>query len=36
MFLRATKRFKDGKEDRYWSIVENPQWHATVRRSRWR
>ena len=23
MFLRATKRKKDGKEHRYWSIVEN-------------
>ncbi|MFQ5709658.1 MAG: IS1634 family transposase [bacterium] len=23
MFLRTTKRFKDGKEHRYWSIVEN-------------
>jgi hypothetical protein len=23
MFLRATKRFKDGKGHRYWSIVEN-------------
>ncbi len=23
MFLRATKRFKDGKEHRYWSIVES-------------
>jgi hypothetical protein len=23
MFLRATKRFKDGKQHRYWSIVEN-------------
>jgi len=23
MFLRASKRFKDGKEHRYWSIVEN-------------
>jgi hypothetical protein len=23
MFLRATKRAKDGKEHRYWSIVEN-------------
>lgn len=23
MFLRATKRIKDGKEHRYWSIVEN-------------
>jgi transposase len=23
MFLRSTKRFKDGKEHRYWSIVEN-------------
>ena len=23
MFLRATKRRKDGKEHRYWSIVEN-------------
>ena len=23
MFLRATKRFKDGKEHRYWSVVEN-------------
>jgi len=23
MFLRSTKRFKDGKEHHYWSIVEN-------------
>ncbi len=23
MFLRATKRFKDGNAHRYWSIVEN-------------
>ncbi len=23
MFLRMTKRIKDGKEHRYWSIVEN-------------
>ena len=23
MFLRATKRIKDGKEHRYWSVVEN-------------
>ena len=23
MFLRAKKRFKDGKGDRYWSVVEN-------------
>jgi transposase len=23
MFLRSNKRFKDGKEHRYWSIVEN-------------
>ena len=23
MFLRAHKRIKDGKEHRYWSIVEN-------------
>ncbi len=23
MFLRAHKRLKDGKEHRYWSIVEN-------------
>ena len=23
MFLRANKRFKDGKEHRYWSIVES-------------
>ncbi|WP_395708878.1 IS1634 family transposase [Reyranella sp.] len=23
MFLRANRRFKDGKEHRYWSIVEN-------------
>ncbi len=23
MFLRSTRRFKDGKEHRYWSIVEN-------------
>jgi len=27
MFLRVKKRFKDGKDDRYWSIVEN---HRTV------
>ncbi len=23
MFLRAKRRFKDGKEHRYWSLVEN-------------
>jgi hypothetical protein len=23
MFLRDKRRFKDGKEHRYWSIVEN-------------
>jgi hypothetical protein len=23
MFLRATTREKDGKEHRYWSVVEN-------------
>jgi len=23
MFLRAKSRFKDGKQHRYWSIVEN-------------
>jgi hypothetical protein len=23
MFLRANRRFKDGKEHRYWSVVEN-------------
>lgn len=23
MFLRGNKRFKDGKEHRYWSVVEN-------------
>ena len=23
MFLRANKRIKDGKEHRYWSVVEN-------------
>lgn len=23
MFLRSNKRFKDGKEHRYWSVVEN-------------
>ena len=23
MFLRAKKRYKDGKEHRYWSVVEN-------------
>jgi hypothetical protein len=23
MFWRSNKRFKDGKEHRYWSIVEN-------------
>jgi transposase len=27
MFLRAKSRFKDGKEHRYWSIVEN---HRTI------
>jgi len=27
MFLRVKRRFKDGKEHRYWSIVEN---HRTV------
>ena len=30
MFLRATHRRKDGKEHRYWSIVENRR----VRRGR--
>jgi len=28
MFLRAKKRFKDGKEHRYWSIVENRRTHG--------
>ena len=23
MFVRCKKRFKDGKEHRYWSVVEN-------------
>ena len=23
MFLRSTKRFKDGKQHTYWSMVEN-------------
>jgi hypothetical protein len=23
MFLRSNRRFKDGKEHRYWNIVEN-------------
>ena len=23
MFVRAKRRFKDGKEHRYWSVVEN-------------
>jgi len=23
MFLRSSRRFKDGKEHRYWKIVEN-------------
>ena len=23
MFLRSNKRLKDGKEHRYWSVVEN-------------
>ena len=27
MFLRATRRWKDGKEHRYWSIVENRRVH---------
>ena len=34
MFLRATKRKKDGKEHRYWSVVENRRLrtgHATQR-----
>jgi hypothetical protein len=28
MFLRSTKRKKDGKEHRYWSVVENVR-HAS-------
>ena len=28
MFLRATKRIKDGKEHRYWSIVESKRCQA--------
>jgi hypothetical protein len=28
MFLRSTKRLKDGKEHRYWSIVENRRSHG--------
>ena len=28
MFLRAKNRFKDGKEHRYWSIVENRRTHG--------
>ena len=28
MFLRAKKRFKDGKQHRYWSIVENRRTHG--------
>ena len=28
MFLRVKKRFKDGKEHRYWSIVENRRTHG--------
>ena len=27
MYLRAKKRFKDGKEHRYWSIVESCRQH---------
>ena len=30
MFLRATKRHKDGKEHRYWSVVENVRQPAGV------
>ena len=31
MFLRATRRVKDGKEHRYWSIVENRRgWRGRV------
>jgi hypothetical protein len=28
MFLRVKKRFKDGKEHRHWSIVENRRTHG--------
>jgi hypothetical protein len=28
MFLRSTKRFKDGKEHYYWSLVENRRCHG--------
>ncbi len=30
MFLRANKRFKDGKEHRYWSVVENRRIEAHI------
>ena len=26
MYLRCHRRFKDGKEHRYWSIVESRRW----------
>ena len=37
MFLRATKRFKDGKVHDYWSMVENVRnWgEAWLGRDRW-
>jgi hypothetical protein len=28
MFLRAKRRFKDGKAHRYWSIVESRRWRG--------
>jgi hypothetical protein len=28
MFLKCHPRVKDGKEHRYWSVVENRQWGA--------
>ena len=30
MFLRATKRFKDGKVHDYWSMVENTRERSFV------
>ncbi len=28
MFVRCKRRFKDGKEHRYWSVVENVRVHG--------
>ena len=32
MFVRCKRRFKDGKEHRYWSVVENVRGGRVVQR----